>query len=215
MRALFWILLIVAFTLLLLAGTAHFLVDFSDVETAPWIETIALTTGAAITAILAAAAFRSIWTSHVLSEKRRVEDRTKEDRDRLERQLKQIVDWATDACASAFEGGIIDPDNLDKHGAKSYMDAQGEVLGGLRIVRGKSLYTSRLSEHIDLGLNSRVDSTIKHLSRQIELVFSYIRKPSDSPIEEAIKLADNSEKLYDSATKLIDRATELLPGHMD
>lgn len=149
----------------------------------------------------------TIW----LDNKRRKDELDREKRDRIERQLSQVVDWATNVAVCGLEKGIFDdsiPIPEDK--ASSLLDDLIGELAAFRLARAKSVYISEIASDLDPELKKTVDDLTDKLREQVKLLMGYKRnRPSQVRAMDVKYLAGKNEELYNLATVVEDKAATI------
>ncbi len=124
------------------------------------------------TLMLAYATFMLIQNSNEQEKRRREEELAKESRDKKERLLNEIIEWATDVTKwrpKKIFGEIIHTANrLElQHLMFSHIV---EIMEGFIEVRGKNQYVSNVARKIDKHLEEGVANLIEVLESKIELL---------------------------------------------
>jgi len=165
------------------------------------------------TLALAFAAFLTIKEADAREQRHRNNELLKEKRDKDERLLHEIIEWATDVAKCSLEKGIFD-ESVPVSGLQAEQ-ALPELLDsviGFRIARASSVYISSIASKIDPELKKSLGNLIEEIKAQIKLIMEYKRKltptwPADKVV---IKIASNNERIYNLATTVIDDAANIL-----
>jgi len=154
------------------------------------------------TLMLAFAAFWSIKSRNEQEQQRRKDEAEKENRDRNERWLNEIIQWAADTVTSTSLSDI------------RLISLKGkELAGGLHSaiypLKSKGQYIKHLSAAFDSSLENAVQKTCSG----IQLCISYLQKAivtEQSKFEEEVKKAIEQEvSLRKLANKVIDEASRI------
>ncbi|MBI4188188.1 MAG: hypothetical protein HY529_03165 [Chloroflexi bacterium] len=164
------------------------------------------------TFLLAGAAFWSIWQNYKFRE-----------RDRKERLLNEIIEWAISIAESGIEPDTPDLSG-DKDAGKSwpYLDNQLEKLKTLQLLRAKSVYMEGIASAISKELQIALRGAIDALRNQLTSLWEHQGFLNDSKrkglqggeraiflTNNARQVENNNEMLYKSAIELVEKATKI------
>ncbi len=141
-------------------------------------------------------------------------------RERRERLLNEIIEWAVDV-ASSFEPTDTPDLSDDKDAAKSwpFLANQREKLNSLQLLGARSLAMGIIAEKINPKRKVVVGNASKKLENQQGFLWEFKRWEDTRSKKEgvateflrqmAVKVAQNNNELYGSALEVIRDATDL------
>ncbi len=156
------------------------------------------------TIMLAVATFTLIRHSREQEEQRRKDELAKEKRDREERWLNEIIDWAIDVRATTRGKDIT----LVSFKGKDFVTA---LYISLNPKRSKSLYIEKIASKLDRDLQDAVKSSSTELKACLHSLLNCIGDSKgktinfDEPAEHAVNLEKLAEKLIEEATEIKTR----------
>lgn len=137
----------------------------------------------------------------------------REKRDRKERRLKEIIEWATNVAKCSLETGVFD-ETIPVSGlaAERALPELLDSVVGFRIARAESVYISNITPEISPELKKSVDNLTEEIKEQIKFLMEYKRKdiPTWPANKVVAKIAGNNERIYNLATTVIDNAANIL-----
>jgi len=184
---------------LIIAGGLYIWVITILLENDNWVGISALTT-----MLLAIAAFLAIRQTRSIQ---RAEKR--------ERQLKEIIEWATDITIYSLEGGVFDIVTLSQGLNADYILEQlvNDGVKNFRIAMAKSTNILTIASKVDQTLNEKVETLVKELRGQIKRLMDYRRDPNRNDRPENIKKLKNvakyNENIINLASVVIEEAAKI------
>lgn len=151
---------------------------------------------ALVTAVLAVASFRTIRQNYKFREK-----------DRKERLLNEIIEWAINVAESGIEPDTPDL-SVDKDAGKSwpYLDSQFKKLKTLQLLRARSVYMESIALAIHKSLHTFVKGSIDNLRNQLRALYDYKKfmdEHNSKGSEEKIAFLTSTSNLVDKNNKLL------------
>jgi hypothetical protein len=157
---------------------------------------------ASVTAFLAFFTFLSVKSGY---------DREK--RERKERLLNEIIEWAESVAKSSLETGVFD-ETIPVSGlaAERALPELLDSVADFRVARAESVYISSIASEISPKLKKSVDNLTEEIKGQIKFLMEYKRKdiPTWPANKVVAKIAGNNERLYNLAETLIDDTANIL-----
>jgi len=156
---------------------------------------------ALVTLLLALTAVRATEQSNFREKNRRTDEIEKENRDRKERLLNEIIEWAIDVRASAIGKEI----NLAFFKGKDLVNA---LYVGLNKYRGKSSYIEKIALKFDKDLQDAVKNASTELKKCLDSLVNCLKIPKtksidfDEPARHAVTLEQFADKVIEEATKI-------------
>lgn len=181
---------------------------------ADWIKEWAIPLSAGATFLLAIAAFLAIRQTRKLQKRER--------RDRL---LNEIIEWAVEVAKSSIEPET--PDLFDdKDAAKSwpFLAAQEKKLDTLQLLRAKSAYIAKIATETNPDLGKVTIETVENLSNQIKSLYEHKNFVSEYKSKKrsmdtsfltglAKNVEDNNKRLYESAVHVMEQSAKIRSGN--
>jgi len=138
----------------------------------------------------------------------------RENRDRRERLLNAIIDWATNVAKSSLEKGVFDESiPIEELPAERALPELLDSVVAFRMARAESLHVSNVAAEIDSILKKEIEKLVEGLKEQISFLMKYKRQQPTPihPAEPVVKeIAKNNEELYSLAATVIEKASEIL-----
>jgi hypothetical protein len=166
----------------------------------------ALVLSASATFILAGAAFLTIHNSNEREKRRREEELTREERDRKERLLNEIIEWVIDISKGDFDrdmDSLITTIEAARQEAQVNLDEYKQF--SAQII-GKNNYIVKIASDIDSDLTDSVKQLDKLLRKRFEMTIPYLRQ-RDTTVFLPIK---NKLQIYELTNDIIEKAVKLL-----
>ena len=171
-----------------------------------WLKEWVVPLSAGTTFLLAIAAFLAIWQNHSLQK-----------RERKERLLNEIIEWAIDVANLGHEENIISLPDASEDGVDEY-DMIGTVLKTLsaiaarcQIITTRSIYVEAGAYDISNSLGVTVTQTISKLSACSKRLKTTIMKSKGIPRFKGQELAE----LRQCARCVIEEATKSKPRDIE
>jgi hypothetical protein len=134
-------------------------------------------------------------------------------RERKERLLNEIIEWAESVAKSSLETGVFD-ETIPVSGlaAERALPELLDSVADFRVARAESVYISSIASEISPKLKKSVDNLTEEIKGQIKFLMEYKRKdiPTWPANEVVAKIAGNNERLYNLAETLIDDTANIL-----
>lgn len=170
---------------------------------------------ALVTLVLALTSVKAIEQSNLRENARRTAEIEKETRDRKERLLDEIIEWAIDAskCDVALDPTAI-VGTIGTEKARLFVEAlTSKERTSITKTWGKSLYISKIVPTTWQDLQKAVEELIKDLGMLVDLLDECSDAVASNLIDAfgsvSEKVREHKLKLYKSVEKVIEEATKI------
>jgi hypothetical protein len=165
----------------------------------------------------AASVFAVFISALSIDEARRIrkDSLDRENRDRKERLLNEIIEWAIDVAKCSLEKDLPDTSRItDMNDAKLHLAHNTQILArSFQSMRGRNQYISKIVSTFGQDLQEATNSLIKDVEEHIKLLdILYgvvIAEFTSQIINPTTQIAMHRRKLDDSANKVIEEATKI------
>lgn len=158
------------------------------------------------TLVLAIVTVISIENSRAIARKRREEELEKEKRDRQEKLLNEIIEWAENVINCGFGSLTITATAVGGE-SKELLALQGNKLLAYQSIDLRSKYITKTTEVFGKDLRTAVLEVISHLDKVRNALVKRIKKFEDKESTET--LAKYEHELRKSAINLIELTTDI------
>ncbi|MBA7486912.1 hypothetical protein ES707_22474 [subsurface metagenome] len=125
-------------------------------------------------------------------------------RERREKLLNEIIEWATDVASCGIEPTSPEVEEVTDAEALTFLSNQVKKLGTLQLLRARSEKIKEISLNIGSAMTNTVDEVTRNLKNQLSSLYGFKHDPGPLIIREVVQ---NNALLYSSAVKLIQEAT--------